>query len=90
MSRPDLVAANEPTFFPPVFKDDAFMTWAYRVSLRMLNLPRGADECAMQRVIVSAGAYGTDWTDAFKFLMELSRLKKPGPPESMPMNSAGD
>lgn len=77
MSRPDLVAANEPRFFPPEFKDEAFMRWAGRVSLRVLNLPPSADECTMRRVIVSEGAYGTDWAEAFKFLMELSCLKRP-------------
>ena len=77
MSRSDFVAANEPTFYPTVFKDEAFMRWAHRVSLRMLNLPPSADERARRRVIVREGAYGTDWADAFKFLMELSRIKRP-------------
>ena len=69
-------AANEPIFMPAVCSDPEFISWACRVALRLVNLPRGpskpATEQQMRGAMFKEFTPGPEWAAGLKFMMELA------------------
>ena len=72
-------AANTPTFEPLAISDPAFMAWATRVGLRLLNKAPGAPDEAIERSIACEGAPSPEWAQALVFLMSLAQSNKRKP-----------
>ena len=68
-----ICAANACRFYPQPTDDPAFMRWAYRIALRLANLPADASERDIRRVIFSEGTQGPEWTEALIFMMTLRK-----------------
>ncbi len=64
-------AANACRFYPQATDDPAFMRWAYRIALRLANLPADASERDIRRAIFSDGTPGPEWAEALIFMMTL-------------------
>lgn len=64
-------AANAERFYPPATDDPQFVRWAHRIALLLVNLPPGAPEHHVRRVIFSEGTPGPEWADAMVFMMTL-------------------
>ena len=78
-------AGNEAPFWPIGLSNPAFVAWAHRVSLRVLNLPDPgnalARRVAVDKAFFSEGVPDRDWALAYVFLLSLSNLKRtPSPP----------
>lgn len=66
-------AANEPTLMPTVCSDPEFMSWAYRVALRLVNLSGSRSEQQMRRAMFKEFTPGPEWADGLLFIMTLAR-----------------
>jgi hypothetical protein len=72
-------AANDSPFAPLALTDPAFMAWATRVGLRLLNKAPGAPDEAIERSITCEGAPSPEWAQALGFLMSLAQSNKRKP-----------
>lgn len=64
-------AANAERFYPPVTDDPQFVSWAHRIALRLVNLPPGAPEHVVRRVVFCEGTPGQEWAEALVFMMTM-------------------
>jgi len=69
-------AVNEPTFWPEVTSDPAFMAWATRVGLRMVNKPPGSLDSSIERAILMEGTPNPEWAHGLAFMMNLAQSNK--------------
>ncbi len=69
-------SANEATFNPPAFADPAFVTWANRIALKVLNIPKSAGAHAITRAYFSDGTPSPEWVLAMNFALYLSAINK--------------
>ena len=65
-------AANVDRFYPQAIDDPEFMRWARRIVLRLVNLPPGAPEHVVRRVVFSEGTPGPEWAEALVFMLTMS------------------
>lgn len=72
-------ADNVPTFEPLAISDPAFLAWATRVGLRLLNVAPGAPDEAIELSITCEGAPRPEWAQALLFLMSLAQSNKRKP-----------
>jgi hypothetical protein len=66
-------AANAPTFEPLALADPAFMAWAVRVGLRLVNKLPGSPEGAIERAIFMEGTPSPEWAQGLAFLMNMAK-----------------
>ena len=76
-SRFGFTAANADRFTPPELDDDAFVKWAFRIAMRLRNLPAGSPDHIMRSALVSEGTPSPAWAAALKFMIMLSCERKP-------------
>lgn len=65
-------AADEDRFCPTALTEPEFQRWAYRIALRLVNLPPGAPEHVVRRVVFSEGTPGPEWAEALVFMLTMS------------------
>ena len=69
-------AANAPTFEPLALADPAFMAWAVRVGLRLVNKRPGSTERAIEQAILMDGPPSPEWVQGLAFMMRLAQSVK--------------
>ena len=67
------LSANEASYRPPEFNDEAFKQWAHRVTIKLLNLPPGSPDHVMRRIFVSEGVPSPEWLNALMFIVAMAR-----------------
>lgn len=72
------VAANEDSFWPAEFQDDAFISWLHKATLRIANLPAGASENRTRQILLAEGMPCPAWISALMFIMKLVRSNTKG------------
>lgn len=69
-------SANNDSYLPPEFSDKAFLGWAFRVNVKLLNLPPTAPEHVMRRALFSDGIPCDSWRQAYEFMVRLHLDKR--------------
>ena len=69
-------SANEDSYWPPEFNDDAFKRWAIRVSVKLLNLPPGSPDHVMRHLLLTEGVPSVDWVNALGFIGKMAEANK--------------
>lgn len=68
-------AANAAQFYPLVTNDQEFVRWAYRIALRLSNLPPNTPEHEVRRVVFGDGVPRAEWAEALVFMMNAAAAR---------------
>lgn len=68
-------ASNESSYWPEICSDKAFLAWALRVSIRLVNLPSPRPERLMRRAIFKDFTPNPEWAEGLAFMLAMSKVR---------------